>query len=257
MSLCDSGSSRGVGMSSFFGAKRNSLLAALASANSERWLAQFEAVEMPLGQVLHEPGDRITQVYFPTTAVISLLGVLDNKDSSWLAVIGNEGMVGASLFAGKASTPYRAVVHCAGHGFRVKAQALKEEEKRGDSVLPLALRFTQALMTQIAQTALCNRHHLLDQQLCRWLLLNLDQQRSSELSMTQALIAATLGVRRESVTQSAFKLQEAGLISYSRGRIVLLNRKGLEARACECYALVKREYARLQPVAGDSRISAL
>jgi CRP-like cAMP-binding protein len=227
--------------------RKNRLLAALADADLRRWLPQLERVDMPLGQVLYEPGDPLSHVYFPTAAIASLLCALDNTDSSEMAVVGNEGFVGVALVLGGNSTPGRAVVRRAGHGFRLQAQAMKDEFNRGGPVLHLMLRYVQALMTQMAQTAMCNRHHLVDQQLCRWLLMSLDRQRSNELLMTQALIASLLGVRREGVTESAFKLQQAGLIHYARGHIEVLDRKGLERRACECYASVKREYRRLLP----------
>jgi CRP-like cAMP-binding protein len=219
-------------MSTFSDVRRNRLLAALAGADLGRWLPQLERVEMPLGQVLHEPGDPLSHAYFPTTAIVSLLGVMENTDSSEVAVVGNDGFVGIALILGGDSAPSRALVHRAGYGFRLQAQAMKDELNRGGAVLQLMLRYIQALMTQMAQTAVCNRHHLLDQRLCRWLLLNLDRQRSNELMMTQELIASMLGVRRAGVTQSAFKLQQAGLIRYSRGRIEVLHRKELERRAC-------------------------
>jgi len=223
----------------------NHLLAALAEADLLRWLPHLEWVKMPLGQILYEPGRILSHVYFPTTAIVSLLSVTKNTASSGCAVVGNEGVVGVAVFMGGGSTLGRAVVHSAGDGFRLIAQTMKDELTRGGPVLHLMLRYTQALMTQMAQTAMCNRQHFLDQQLCRWLLLSLDRLPSNQLVMTQELIASILGVRREGVTESAFKLQEAGLIRYARGRIEVLNRKGLEKRACECYALVKGEYGRL------------
>jgi CRP-like cAMP-binding protein len=197
--------------------------------------------------VLYESGKTLSHVYFPTTSIVSLLYVMENGASAEIAVVGNEGLVGVSLFMGGGSTPSRAVVQSAGHGFRLKAKAMKDEFDKGGPVLHLLLRYTQALITQMAQTAVCNRHHTLDQQLCRWLLLSLDRLDSSELVMTQELIANMLGVRREGVTDGATKLQNARLISYSRGRIKVLNRPGLEKRACECYAVVKKEYDRLLP----------
>ena len=202
---------------------------------------------MPLGQVLYESGGTLKHVYFPTTAIVSLLYVMENGASAEIAVVGNEGVVGISLFMGGGSTPSRGVVHSAGHGFRMKAKAIKEEFDRSGPVLHLLLRYTQALITQMAQTAVCNRHHSLDQQLCRWLLLSLDRLQGSELVMTQELIANMLGVRREGVTEGALKLQKAGLIRYSRGRITVLDRHALEERTCECYAVVKKEYDRLLP----------
>jgi len=202
---------------------------------------------MPLGEVLYESGATLTHVYFPTTSIVSLLYVMENGASAEIAVVGNEGLVGVALFMGGESTPSRAVVQSAGHGFRLKAQWMKEEFNRAGPVLHLLLRYTQALITQMSQTAVCNRHHSLDQQLCRWLLLSLDRLRGDELVMTQELISNMLGVRREGVTESANKLQQAGLISYARGRITVLDRAGLEKRTCECYAVVKREYDRLLP----------
>ena len=226
--------------------KKNQLLAALPDAEWQRWLPQPEFVEMTLGQVLYESGSTLSHVYFPTTSIVSLLYVLENGASAEIAVVGYEGVVGISLFMGGESTPSRAVVQSAGHGFRLKALAIKEEFKR-TPVLHLLLRYTQALITQMAQTAVCNRHHSLDQQLCRWLLLSLDRLQGNELVMTQELIANMLGVRREGVTEGALSLQKAGLISYSRGRILVLDRPGLEKRTCECYAVAKKEYDRLLP----------
>ncbi len=225
----------------------NFLLAALPDPEWERWQPLLEKVEMPLGQVLYEPGTTLAHVYFPTTSIVSLLYVMENGASAEIAVVGNEGLVGISLFMGGESTPSRAVVQSAGHGLRLRAQQMKNEFERAGPVLHLLLRYTQALITQMAQTAACNRHHTLDQQLCRWLLLSLDRLRANELAMTQELIANMLGVRREGVTEAALKLQQAGLISYARGRITVLDRHGLEKRTCECYAVVKREYDRLLP----------
>jgi CRP-like cAMP-binding protein len=227
--------------------RNNFLLAALPDPEWQRWLPLLEKVEMPLGQVLYESGATLTHVYFPTTSIISLLYVMENGASAEIAVVGNEGLVGVSLFMGGESTPSRAVVQSAGHGFRLKAQLMKDEFNRAGPVLHLLLRYTQALITQMAQTAVCNRHHSLDQQLCRWLLLSLDRLQSNELVMTQELIANMLGVRREGVTEAALKLQQAGLISYARGHITVLDRAGLEKRTCECYAVVKLEYDRLLP----------
>jgi len=227
--------------------KKNHLLAALPETEWQRWAPQLEWVEMPLGQVLYESGGTLKHVYFPTTAIVSLLYVMENGASAEIAVVGNEGVVGISLFMGGGSTPSRGVVQSAGHGFRMKAKTIKEEFDRSGPVLHLLLRYTQALITQMAQTAVCNRHHSLDQQLCRWLLLSLDRLQGSELVMTQELIANMLGVRREGVTEGALKLQKAGLIRYSRGRITVLNRHALEERTCECYAVVKKEYDRLLP----------
>lgn len=225
----------------------NQLLAALPAAELERWLPQLEWVEMPLGHVVYESGTVQSHVYFPATAIVSLLYVLENGASAEIAVVGNEGLVGVSLFMGGGSTPSRAVVQSAGQGFRLSAHAMKEEFDRAGPVLHLLLRYTQALITQMAQTAVCNRHHSLDQQLCRWLLLSMDRLQGTELVMTQELIANMLGVRREGVTEGATKLQQAGLIKYSRGRISVLDRQGLEKRTCECYAVVKKEYDRLLP----------
>lgn len=226
--------------------KANQLLAALPDADWQRWLPQMEWVDMPLGQVVYESGGIQSHVYFPTTAIVSLLYVMENGSSAEIAVVGHEGVVGISLFMGGESTPSRGVVQSAGQGYRMTAQAIKEEFKRAP-VLHLLLRYTQALITQMAQTAVCNRHHSLDQQLCRWLLLSLDRLQGNELVMTQELIANMLGVRREGVTEGATKLQNLGLIRYSRGRITVLDRPGLEKRTCECYAVVKREYDRLLP----------
>ena len=198
---------------------------------------------------MHAPGAAPSHVYFPTTAIVSLLHTLENAASAEIAVVGNEGVVGISLFMGGQSTTSRAVVQCAGFGLRLKADILQQEFDRRGSVLTLLLRYTQALITQMTQTAVCNRHHSLDQQLCRWLLLGLDRLQGDELVMTQARIANTLGVRREGITESALKLQRAGLIRYARGRISVLNRGGLEQRTCECYAVVKSEYDRLLPSA--------
>jgi CRP-like cAMP-binding protein len=228
--------------------RQNQLLAALPKAELERWLPDLEAVELPLGQVLYESGMALSHVFFPVTAIVSLLYVMQDGASAEIAVVGNEGLVGISLFMGGESTPSRAVVQSAGVGFRLKAQLMKNEFNRAGPVLHLLLRYTQALITQMAQTAVCNRHHSLDQQLCRWLLLSLDRLQGHELVMTQALIANMLGVRREGVTEGALKLQKAGLLRYSRGRITVLDRMGLEERTCECYAVVKKEYDRLLPV---------
>jgi CRP-like cAMP-binding protein len=225
----------------------NHLLAALPAAEWQRWLPHLESVEMPLGQVLYEAGGTLSHVYFPTTAIVSLLYVMENGASAEIAVVGNEGIVGISLFMGGDSTSSRAVVQSAGAGLRLKAQIMKDDFNRAGPVLHLLLRYTQALITQMAQTAVCNRHHSLDQQLCRWLLLSLDRLQGSELVMTQELIANMLGVRREGVTEGALKLQQAGLIRYARGHISVLNRDGLEIRTCECYAVVKKEYDRLLP----------
>ncbi|QPF74052.1 Crp/Fnr family transcriptional regulator [Roseateles sp. DAIF2] len=227
--------------------RSNQLLALLSPEERAHWSPQLEVVDMPLGRVLYESGRPQSHVYFPTTAIVSLLYVLENGASAEIAVVGNEGLVGIALFMGGETTPSRAVVQSAGLGLRLRAQAMKDEFNRAGPVMHLLLRYTQALITQMAQTAVCNRHHSLDQQLCRWLLLSLDRLQGSELVMTQELIANMLGVRREGVTESALKLQAAGLIRYARGHITVLDRAGLEARACECYAVVRQEYARLLP----------
>ncbi len=228
---------------------RNHLLAALPEADWLRWKPMLEPVDMPLGQVLYESGMALTHVYFPTTAIVSLLYVLEDGASAEIAVVGFEGVVGISLFMGGESTTSRAVVQSAGRGFRLRSALIKEEFNRAGAAMHLLLRYTQALITQMAQTAVCNRHHSLDKQLCRWLLLSLDRLSGSELVMTQELIANMLGVRREGVTEAALNLQKSGLISYARGHIKVLDRPGLEARTCECYDVVKQEYDRLLPTA--------
>ena len=200
---------------------------------------------MPLGEALYESGGRLQHVYFPTTAIVSLLYVMENGASAEIAIVGNEGILGISLFMGGETTPNRAVVQSAGHGYRLKAKLLKQEFRRAGPVMDLLLRYTQALITQMAQTAACNRHHSIEQQLCRWLLLSLDRLSTFELTMTQELIANMLGVRREGVTEAAGKLQRAGIIRYSRGRITVLDRDRLEQDVCECYAVVKKEFERL------------
>ena len=226
---------------------KNHLLAALPEEEALRWFPLLEPVDLPLGHVLYEAGGTLSHVYFPTTAIISLLYVMESGAAAEIAVVGNEGIVGISLFMGGESTTSRAVVQSAGTGVRLKGQLLKDEFNRSGPVLHLLLRYTQALITQMAQTAVCNRHHSLDQQLCRWLLLSLDRLEGNQLVMTQELIANMLGVRREGVTEGALKLQHAGLIQYARGRITVLDRVGLEKRSCECYAVVKKEYDRLLP----------
>jgi CRP-like cAMP-binding protein len=229
------------------GPRQNQLLAALPGAVTARWLADLEPVDMPLGKVLYESGGALHHVYFPTTSIVSLLYVMKDGASGEIAVVGYEGLVGISLFMGGHSTPSRAIVQSAGQGLRLKANLLMEEFNMGGPVLHLLLRYTQALITQMAQTAVCNRHHSLDQQLCRWLLLSLDRLNSNQLVMTQELIANMLGVRREGVTEAAGQLQQAGLIHYRRGHITVLDREKLERRSCECYAVVKNEYDRLLP----------
>ena len=227
--------------------RRNHLLAALPDADYQRWLAHVEPVELQMGQVLHGSGNMLSHLYFPTTAVVSLLYVLENGASAAIALVGLEGVVGISLFMGGESTISHAVVQSAGAGVRIDAQTLRDEFSRAGPVMHLLLRYTQALITQMAQTAVCNRHHSLDKQLCRWLLLTLDRLPGSQLRMTQELIASMLGVRRESITESAHRLERAGLLEYSRGHIRVLDRPGLEKRTCECYAVVKKEYTRLLP----------
>jgi CRP-like cAMP-binding protein len=204
-------------------------------------------VAMPLGKALYESGDRLSHVYFPTTAIVSLLFVMENGASAEIAVVGNDGIVGIALLMGGETMPNRAVVQSAGHAYRLNGQLLKQQFEHSRTVQHLVLRYIQALLTQMAQTAVCNRHHSIDQQLCRWLLLSLDRLPANELSMTQELIANMLGVRREGVTDAAGKLQNAGLIHYSRGRITVLDRPGLETRVCECYKVVRREFDRLLP----------
>jgi CRP-like cAMP-binding protein len=227
--------------------KENQLIDALPAADYKRWQKSLEPVDLPLGAVLYESGGVLKHVYFPTTAIISLLYVMANGASAEIAVVGKEGLVGISIFMGGESTPSRGLVQSAGSGFRIKADIIKQEFARSGPVLHLFLRYTQALITQMAQTAVCNRHHSLDQQLCRWLLLSMDRLNGAELVMTQELIANMLGVRREGVTEGALKLQKAGLIKYVRGRITILDRAGLSARSCECYEVVKKEYDRLLP----------
>lgn len=225
----------------------NHLLAALASDAFAALLPQLALVEMPLGQVLYESGSEMRYVYFPTSCIVSLLYVMEDGASSEIAMVGNDGLVGVSLFMGGETTPSRAVVQNAGFAYRLKAQMLKDEFYRAGPMQRLLLRYTQALLTQMAQTAVCNRYHSLDQQLCRWLLLRLDRLQSDDLLITQEMIANMLGVRREGVTEAAGNLQRAGLIESSRGHIRVLDRHGLEARSCECYAVVKKESDRLLP----------
>jgi CRP-like cAMP-binding protein len=226
---------------------QNHLLNALPAADYERIASHLELVSMGLGDVLYESGGQLRHVCFPTTSIISLLYVMEDGASAEIAIVGNEGILGISLFMGSESTPSRALVQSAGHGYRLKADLIKNEFGRFGPMMHLLLRYTQALITQMAQIAVCNRHHSVDQQLCRWLLLSLDRLASNELTMTQELIANMLGVRREGVTEAAGKLQDAGLIRYRRGTIIVLDRKGLEARACECYQVVRTEFDRLLP----------
>ena len=227
--------------------KTNHLLAALPVADWQRWMPHLELIELPLGKVLYESGDTLSHAYFPTNAIISLLYVMQSGESAEIAVVGYEGVVGVSLFMGGNSTSSRAVVQNAGHAFRVKAQMIKDEFNNAAPVLHLLLRYTQALITQMTQTAACNRHHSLPQQLCRWLLLSLDRLRDDHLVMTQQLVANMLGVPLDGVSEGALKLQTAGLIRYTKGRITVLDRAGLEKLTCECYAVVKKEYDRLLP----------
>ena len=223
----------------------NYLLAALQPVDRDRLLPHLEILPLPLGWAVYESGDMQDYVYFPTSSIVSLLYVMEDGSSAEIAIVGNEGVVGIALFMGGESTPSRAVVQSAGHGYRLKASVLKNEFRQGGDLQHLLLRYTQALITQMAQTAVCNRHHSVEQQLCRWLLLSLDRLSANELAMTQELIANMLGVRREGVTEAAGRLQAAGLIHYSRGKISVLDRPRLEMRVCECYAVVKREYDRL------------
>jgi CRP-like cAMP-binding protein len=234
-------------MTTAFDIRQNHLLAALPDAERRRWQAWLEPVDTPLGQVLCESGETMAHVYFPTTSIVSLLYVMEDGASAEIAVVGHEGIVGVSLFMGGGTTPSRAMVQSAGKGFRLRADVMLKEFNRAGPAMHLFLRYTQALITQMSQTAVCNRHHSLDQQLCRWLLLSLDRLPSIELVMTQELIANMLGVRREGVTEAAGRLQCAGLIEYHRGRIKVIDRPGLEKRTCECYAVVKKEYDRLLP----------
>ena len=224
---------------------KNHLLAALPADVFGRLALHLEPVSMPLGSSIYESGTQLQHVYFPTNSIVSLLYVLENGASAEIAVVGNEGVVGVSLFMGGDTTPSRAIIQSAGEGYRLSATILKGEFHRGGQLMQLLLRYTQALITQMCQTAVCNRHHSVEQQLCRWLLLSLDRLSSNELVMTQELIANMLGVRREGVTEAAGNLQRAGLIRYSRGRITVLDRPGVERSVCECYAVVKKEFDRL------------
>ena len=234
-------------MSSPHSPKQNHLLDALPAEDYARLLPDLELVPMPLGWVVYESGVHMDYVYFPTTCIVSLLYVTENGASAEIAITGNEGLIGISLFMGGESTPSRAVVQSEGHAYRLKEIVLKKEFALGGQLQHLALRYTQALITQMSQTAVCNRHHSVDQQLCRWLLLSMDRLAGNELRMTQDLISNMLGVRREGVTEAAGHLQAAGLIRYSRGKITVLDRPGLEQRVCECYAVVKKEFDRLLP----------
>lgn len=227
--------------------KKNALLAALPDEDYARLQPDLELVPMPLGWALYEAGGKLSHVYFPVDSIVSLLYVMENGASAEIAITGRDGLIGIALFMGGDTTPSRAVVQSAGFGYRLKASVLKREFKQGGKLQALALSYTQSLITQMAQTAVCNRHHSVDQQLCRWLLISLDRLSGNELNMTQELIANMLGVRREGVTEAAGKLQSAGLIKYSRGKITVLDRGGLEERVCECYAVVKKEADRLVP----------
>ncbi len=236
-----------IGSDEPLGARRNRLLACLPEPIWQRWHAQLEAVDLPLGKVLCEPGERMTHVVFPTTAIVSMLYLTENGSSAEIAMIGNEGMMGTWLPMGGGTTQSRAVVQSAGRGFRLGTSVLLEDFNQSAAVMHLLLRYTQALLTQTCLTAVCNRHHSLEQQLCHWLMLSLDRLASNHIVMTQELIANMLGVRREGVTQAAGRLQKAGLINYRRGHIEVLDRQGLEAHSCECYRVVKNEYDRLLP----------
>ena len=232
--------------------RQNHLLNALPAADYERLFPHLELVPMPLGEVLYESGDKLRHAYFPTTCIVSKLYVMENGASAEIAVVGNDGMIGVALFMGGSTMPNRAVVQSAGYAYRLRAHLLMLEfdrsgGRRSGALNHLLLRYTQVLITQMAQTAVCTRHHSVDQQLCRWLLLSLDRLPANELKMTQELIANMLGVRREGVTEAAGKLQKAGLIHYNRGHITVLDRPGLEARVCECYEVVRQEFSRLLP----------
>jgi len=227
---------------------QNRLLGALPAAEFEPLADHLELVAMPLGQIVYEPGGPLRHAYFPTTCIVSLHYVTESGASAETAGVGNEGMVGVSLFMGGDTTPSSAVVQTGGHAYRLERRLLQQAFNRGGSLQRLLLRYTQALITQMAQAAACNRHHSVEQQLCRWLLLTLDRMPSRELVMTQELVASMLGVRRESVTEAAGRLQQAGYIRYRRGHIGVLDRAGLEGRACECYAVVKKEMDRLLPI---------
>ncbi|MCU6433868.1 Crp/Fnr family transcriptional regulator [Undibacterium sp. Jales W-56] len=232
-------------MSSVHNPNQNHLLAALLDAEYDRLSAHLELIPMLLGDVLYESGGKLQHVYFPTTSIVSLHYLLENGGSSEIAGVGNEGVLGISLFMGGDTTPSRAVVQTSGHAYRLKSHILMDEFNRAGPVLRLLLRYTQALITQMSQTSVCNRHHSVEQQLCRWLLLTLDRVPSNELTITQELIANTLGVRREGITEAAGKLQQEGFISNRRGHITVVNRGGLEHKVCECYEVVKKEFARL------------
>lgn len=232
----------------------NLILKTLPTVEYQRLLPHLERIELPLGEVIYESGGELRHVYFPITCIVSLLYVMENGASAEIAVIGNDGMVGVALFMGGDSMPNRAVVQSAGYAYRLRAHLMMQEFNQFGPMMQILLRYTQALITQMAQTAVCNRHHTVDQQLCRWLLLSLDRLPSNQLNMTQELIANMLGVRREGVTEAARKLQQAGLIHYSRGHITILDRSGLEARVCECYQVVKTESGRLFPLPDSDQL---
>jgi CRP-like cAMP-binding protein len=234
--------------------RQNYLLSALPEDIFERISPHLELIPMPLGQVLYESGGQLQHVYFPTTAILSMHYIMESGASAEIAGVGNEGVLGISLFMGGNTTPSRATVQTAGSGYRLKGKLMLEEFNRAGPMMRLLLRYTQALMTQMAQTAVCNRHHSVEQQLCRWLLLTLDRLPTNELTMTQELIAGMLGVRRESITETAVMLQRAGLISYRRGHITVIDRAGLETRSCECYNVVKKEFHRLLNGEGSTKI---
>jgi CRP-like cAMP-binding protein len=229
------------------GPRQNQLLATLSESELDRLLPRLEEVDMPLGSVVYESGRTLSHIYFPSTCIVSLMYVLESGASAEIAVVGHEGVVGVSLFMGGETTPNRAVVQSAGCGFRLPAALIQEEFRRGGTMQHLMLRYTQSLLTQMAQTGVCNRHHSLDQQLCRWLLLSIDRLPADEIATTQELISSMLGVRREGVTEAAGKLQKAGVISYRRGHIKVLDRPALEKLSCECYEVVRRETDRLLP----------
>ena len=235
--------------------QQNHLLAALPDEVQSRLLPHLELVPLPLGKVLYESGDTLRHVYFPTDSIVSMLYVMENGASAEISVVGNEGLIGVALFMGGETTPSRAVVQSAGHAYQLLGQRLKDEFNRHGEMLLLMLRYTQALITQMSQTAVCNRHHSIDQQLCRWLLLSLDRLPDNHLTMTQELIANMLGVRREGVTDAAGKLQKLGVIEYSRGKITVIDRSKLEKLSCECYAVVKQETDRLLPYVPAKRFN--
>jgi CRP-like cAMP-binding protein len=243
-------------MPSTINLEHNYLINALPKPSYEHLFRDLELIEMPLGEVIYEPGSELQYVYFPTTSIVSLFYVTEEGASTEVAVVGNEGMLGIALFMGGENTPYRAIVRSAGYGFRHKAQLLKDEFDRGGPLMHILLRYTQALITQMAQAGVCNRHHSIYQQLCRCLLSSMDRLSSNKVTMTHELIAHILGVRRESVTAAAGRLQNAGLIHNDRGKITVLDRRGLEARACECYQVVKKGFDRLLPYTFAAELSA-